>query len=127
MSISTVAPTVTVATVAVRGRRVPARAGNANMRAALDRDIHPASGDPLLPATITSAGDIREVVAGCGDCVLATVKILTHTDRATGESRPVEHLKCGAAPVSRRGRQGPDLRFDTPTCVRFRSRQDQDN
>ncbi|MEU6293089.1 hypothetical protein [Streptomyces sp. NPDC046988] len=128
MSISTTAPATTApapaATIEVREaatikakapRRepryphIPAVAGNANVRALLGQGIHPASGQPLAD---TPGVD-------CGSCVLAYRVQLPDRD-GTG---PGERLKCSKAPISRRGRQGIDLRPTTsdqpgtPACT----------
>ncbi|MGZ2361469.1 hypothetical protein LRE75_33125 [Streptomyces sp. 372A] len=115
MSIATPAPATTTgesATTKVRAPRyphIPAVAGNANVRALLGQGIHPASGQPLAD---TPGVD-------CGNCVLAyRIRLADHDD--TGGS---ERLKCSKAPVSRRGRQGIDLRPATsdqpatPACT----------
>ncbi|MCZ1012349.1 hypothetical protein [Streptomyces lydicus] len=88
---------------------IPAVAGNANVRALLGQGIHPASGQPL---TETPGAD-------CGNCLLAYRIQLPGRD-GTGAS---ERLKCSKAPISRRGRQGIDLRPATseqpatPACT----------
>lgn len=88
---------------------IPAVAGNANVRALLGQGIHPASGQLLADAP----------GANCGNCVLAYRIQLPGRD-GTGAS---ERLKCSKAPISRRGRQGPDLRPATsdqpatPACT----------
>lgn len=87
---------------------IPALAGNANIRALLGQGIHPASGQPLA----TTPG------ADCGTCVLAYRIQLPDRDGSTSE-----RLKCSKAPISRRGRQGIDLRPATqdqpatPACT----------
>ncbi|MFI5864553.1 hypothetical protein [Streptomyces sp. NPDC051546] len=87
---------------------IPALAGNANVRALLGQGIHPASGQPLADAP----------GAACGTCVLAYRIQLPDRDGSTGE-----RLKCSKAPISRRGRQGIDLRPAThdqpatPACT----------
>ncbi|MET7487115.1 hypothetical protein [Streptomyces sp. NPDC005538] len=139
MSISTTAPATTApeATAAVtvtppRYPQIPARAGNANVRALLAAGVHPASGRPS-----TAIPDVD-----CGSCVLAyrielpTPATASSRDRVADRSHDGvrdEHdgpgretrvrLKCSKAPVSRRGRQGPDLRPatadqpGTPACT----------
>ncbi|MFH0245939.1 hypothetical protein ACGRHY_26790 [Streptomyces sp. HK10] len=88
---------------------IPAVAGNANVRALLGQGIHPASGQPLADAP----------GADCGNCLLAYRIQLPGRD-GTGAS---ERLKCSKAPISRRGRQGIDLRPATgdqpatPACT----------
>ncbi|MEU1597959.1 hypothetical protein ABZ468_35295 [Streptomyces sp. NPDC005708] len=42
------------------------------------------------------------------------------------EGESTGRLKCSLAPVSRRGRQGVDLRPDTPACALYRPADDQD-
>ncbi|MGW3928738.1 hypothetical protein ACWECC_11610 [Streptomyces microflavus] len=94
---------------APRYPHIPAVAGNANVRALLGQGIHPASGRPLA----TTPG------ADCGTCVLAYRIQLPGRD-GTGAS---ERLKCSKALISRRGRQGIDLRPATseqpatPACT----------
>ncbi|MFG3205313.1 hypothetical protein [Streptomyces sp. NPDC048192] len=83
---------------------VPARAGNANVRAWLAQNIHPASHQALTAAPGT----------GCGTCLFA-YRIPLPAPHREGATR--EHVKCSKAPVSRRGRQGIDLRPDTPACT----------
>ncbi|MGW3390533.1 hypothetical protein [Streptomyces cinereoruber] len=83
---------------------IPTVAGHANVRAFLGQGIHPASGLPLADAP----------GANCGNCLLAYRIQLPGRD-GTGTS---ERLKCSKAPISRRGRQGIDLRpapSDRPT------------
>ncbi|MER5372760.1 hypothetical protein [Streptomyces sp. NPDC002553] len=88
---------------------IPAVAGNANVRALLGQGIHPASGQPLADAPGVD----------CGSCVLAYRVQLPGRD-GTGAG---ERLKCSKAPISRRGRQGIDLRPasgdqpGTPACT----------
>ncbi|MFC8021989.1 hypothetical protein [[Kitasatospora] papulosa] len=88
---------------------IPAVVGNANVRALLGQGIHPASGQPLADAP----------GADCGNCLLAYRIQLPGRD-GTGAT---ERLKCSKAPISRRGRQGPDLRPATsdqpatPACT----------
>jgi len=88
---------------------IPAVAGNANVRALLGQGIHPASGQPLSD----------DPGADCGNCLLAYRIQLTGRD-GTGAT---ERLKCSKAPISRRRRQGPDLRPATsdqpatPACT----------
>jgi hypothetical protein len=107
------APAAAAATTAVDGGsrvvfpEIPARTGNAPVRVALAAGVHPASGLPLL--TADPAGD-----RGCGSCALAYVLPLAVRD---GQSAPTSRLKCSKAPVSRRGRQGIDLRPGTPACT----------
>jgi hypothetical protein len=103
MSIST--PATTTVTPP-RYPQIPARAGNANVRAVLAHGVHPASRQPLADTP----------GSGCGSCALAYRIQLPAPDR-DGESIVREHLKCSKAPVSRRGRQGIDLRSDTPACT----------
>ncbi|MGW6145680.1 hypothetical protein [Streptomyces sp. NPDC055140] len=92
--------------------RVPARAGNANVRALLAQGIHPASRQPLTAATGTN----------CGNCAFAYRIKLPDRD-GNGASSLRERLKCAKAPISRRGRQGIDLRSAhtdpsaTPACT----------
>ncbi|MFJ9580862.1 hypothetical protein ACIRQF_31295 [Streptomyces sp. NPDC101191] len=125
MSISTPAPapvsaaSEALATRAPRSPRypqIPAEAGNANVRALLAHGIHPASRQPLTAAPGTD----------CGNCALAYRIQLPTPDRdraGNSEARRREHLKCSKAPISRRGRQGPDLRPATsdipatPACT----------
>ncbi|MEU1597964.1 hypothetical protein ABZ468_35320 [Streptomyces sp. NPDC005708] len=114
MSTSIAAPAPAAATPAaatvggrVRHPQIPAQAGNAPVRQALAAGVHPASRLPLLnPDTPT----------GCGGCVLAYVLPLAARD---GQAAPTSRLKCSKAPVSRRGRQGVDLRPDTPACTSY--------
>jgi hypothetical protein len=88
---------------------IPAEAGNANVRALLGQGIHPASGQPLADAP----------GANCGNCQLAYRIQLPNGDGADASER----LKCSKAPISRRGRQGIDLRPATseqpatPACI----------
>ncbi|WP_435060445.1 hypothetical protein [Streptomyces sp. bgisy060] len=126
MSISTTAPAPASTTIAAavsevattkakaprrepRYPHIPAVAGNANVRALLGQGIHPASGQPLAEAPGVD----------CGSCVLAYRVQLPDRD-GTG---PGERLKCSKAPISRRGRQGIDLRPatsdqpGTPACT----------
>ncbi|MFI9772187.1 hypothetical protein ACIHJG_35795 [Streptomyces sp. NPDC052415] len=122
MSITTPAPTrgsaASEATAAGRAGclQIPAEAGNANVRALLAHGIHPASRQPLAFAS----------GADCGNCALAYSIQLSTPDRdraGKSETRTREHLKCSKAPISRRGRQGPDLRPATskqpatPACI----------
>lgn len=93
-----------------RHPQVPARTGNANVRALLAQGIHPASRQPLTDAP----------GADCGTCTLAYRVQLPAPD---GEGAVRHHWKCSQAPVSRRGRQGIDLRPastdqpGTPACT----------
>lgn len=122
MSISTTAPASALAPAATivagaprtprrepRYPHIPAVAGNANVRALLGQGIHPASGQPLAEGP----------GADCGTCVLAHRVQLPGRD-GTGAG---ERLKCSKAPISRRGRQGIDLRPatsdqpGTPACT----------
>ncbi|WP_440581043.1 hypothetical protein [Streptomyces sp. PT19] len=119
MSISTPAPLTATRQAATdtaeetrrepRYPHIPATAGNANIRALLGQGIHPASGQPLADAPGTD----------CGNCRLAYRIQLPGRD-GTGAT---ERLKCSKAPISRRGRQGPDLHLATrdqpatPACT----------
>lgn len=97
------APTTTVAAAISREHRY-ALAGNANVRAQLAQGIHPASQQPLADAP----------GANCRTCTLAyRVQLPAPGDEGTTR----EHWKCAMAPLSRRGRQGIDLRPDTPACT----------
>ncbi|MFD7958466.1 hypothetical protein ACFV4X_33940 [Streptomyces ardesiacus] len=106
MSIATPATeTTTSEAAAVRAKaprreprypHIPAEAGNANVRALLGQGIHPASGQPL--------SDVPG--ADCGNCQLAYRIQLPGRD-GSGTS---QRWKCSMAPISRRGRQGIDLR-----------------
>ncbi|MFE7778490.1 hypothetical protein ACFU5O_32325 [Streptomyces sp. NPDC057445] len=90
--------------------QIPARAGNANVRALLAHGTHPASRQPLADAPGT----------GCGTCTLA---YRLQLPAPGGDGTVRERVKCTMAPVSRRGRQGIDLRPanadqpGTPACT----------
>lgn len=110
---ATAAPEARAAAVTVREPRypqVPARAGNAAVRAFLAKGVHPASRQPLT--------DVPG--ADCGTCTLA---YRVQLPAPGGEGTVREHVKCSMAPVSRRGRQGIDLRPagadqpGTPACT----------
>ncbi|WP_331726002.1 hypothetical protein [Streptomyces sp. NBC_00470] len=84
-----------------------------------DGGFHPANGRPLL--AIEEPGNPAAATAGCGDCALAVVHVLTRTDPATGHQAVAgTRLKCRAATGSKRRRLGPDLTPATPICDRFR-------
>ncbi|WP_234335083.1 hypothetical protein [Streptomyces sp. NRRL S-118] len=82
---------------------------HANVRALLGQGGHPGSGQPVAGAP----------GANRGNCVLAYRIQLPGRD-GTGAT---ERLKCSKAPISRRGRQGIDLRLETsdqpatPACT----------
>ncbi|MCX4826335.1 hypothetical protein OG883_42605 [Streptomyces sp. NBC_01142] len=93
---------------------IPALAGNANVRALLGQGIHPASRQPLTAAP----------GADCGNCALAyRIQLPTRVGDGGGAGSAGERLKCSKAPISRRGRQGIDLRPATsdqpatPACT----------
>ncbi|MGC5264120.1 hypothetical protein ACPXCO_24180 [Streptomyces cyaneofuscatus] len=111
---ATGAPATAPAAKAPRFPHVPARVGNANVRALLAQGVHPASGQPL---TDTPGTD-------CGSCALAYRIQLPNRDGKGNDGGSVrEHLKCSKAPISRRGHQGVDLRPasddvpGTPACT----------
>jgi hypothetical protein len=98
---------------------IPARAGNANARAALAQGTHPASGQRLLPAPDP---DTAIPAPGCDTCALSYTRTLTAPgDTPTAKVLTGVRRKCSQAPVSRRGRQGIDLRPGTPACVLYQT------
>ncbi|MEU1597961.1 hypothetical protein ABZ468_35305 [Streptomyces sp. NPDC005708] len=122
-SIATPAATATATAAAPAVGRVchpevPARTGNAPVRQALAAGVHPATGQPLLNP------DTPNTPTGCGGCAL--VYTLTLPARP-GQEESTDRLKCSQAPVSRRGRQGVDLRPNTPACALYRPADDQDH
>lgn len=111
---ATAAPAAREATTATpRYPQIPARAGNANVRALLARGIHPASRQPLADTPGTN----------CGNCALAYRLQLPGPGRDQNGQGTRERLKCSQAPISRRGHQGIDLhsarpdQFATPACT----------
>ncbi|MFI1701440.1 hypothetical protein ACH419_36545 [Streptomyces bobili] len=98
-----VVPTTAARAATSREHRY-ALAGNANVRALLAQGIHPASQQPFADAP----------GANCGTCTLA-YRVQLPVPGGEGTTR--EHWKCAMAPLSRRGRQGIDLRPDTPACT----------
>ncbi|KNE78788.1 hypothetical protein AB0B04_18925 [Streptomyces xinghaiensis] len=107
-AIATAAPAAREATTVTaktpRYPQIPARAGNANVRASLAQGIHPATRQPLT----TDPG------ATCGTCVLS---YRIQLPVPGSESTVRQHGKCSQAPISRRGHQGIDLRPETPACT----------
>ena len=84
-----------------------AEAGRGSVRQLLDRGLHPATRVPLLDTDLVSPSAV------CGGCTHGFRKQL-----GAGKE-PRERLKCGLLPRGTRGLRGPDLRDDTPACMKY--------